>query len=173
MDIAQIAHSCLRPNCKDPACLQVSPGQPFRLRILQALAARVKDPDTALSSFLEAGVPAGILQSIPSSMQRQQKHASGSDDDLDRVHLLHCQGNWTQAQSNPQLLAELLHKEIEAGWVAPFQGNEHAATARWPQGTAVGKLNIVTADGKEPRRSVLDSTICNANALCNVPERVS
>ena len=44
--------------------------------------------------------------------------------------------------------------------------------ARWPQGSAIGKLNIVTADGKEPRL-VLDSTICNANTLCAVPERVS
>ena len=105
-------------------------------------------------------------------MQWQQKHASGSDDDLDGIHLLHCQGNWTQAQSNPQLLAELLRKEMESGWVEQFHGNEDAASARWPQGTAIGKLNIVTADGKEPRL-VLDSTICNANTLCNVPERVS
>ena len=57
-DVAGVAHSCLRPNCKDPACLLISPGQPFHLRLLQAFAARVKDPDTALPSFLETGVRA-------------------------------------------------------------------------------------------------------------------
>ena len=163
---------CLHPNCSDPACLSTSPGQPFRLQLLQAFASRSKDPDQALSSFLQAGVPAGILQSIPSSMQWQQRQSDLLDDDLDGVHLLHCQGNWTQAENNPQLLAELLDKEIQAGWVAPFAGNADAADARWPQGTAISKLNIVTADEKEPRL-VLDSTICNANTLCRVPERVS
>ena len=42
----------------------------------------------------------------------------------------------------------------------------------WPDGSAIGKLNIVTAEGKDPRQ-VLDSTVCNANPLCKVPERVS
>ena len=172
LDIASIAHSCLHPNCKDPACLRIASGQPFRLQLLQAFAARSKDPDTNLHSFLHAGVPAGILQDIPSSMQWQQRQAELVDDDLDGVHLLHCKGNWTQAENNPKLLAELLQKEIESGWVTPFPGNDDAASARWPQGTAIGKLNIVTADGKEPRL-VLDSTICNANTLCKVPERVS
>ena len=128
--------------------------------------------DEKKSPFLEAGVPAGILQKIPSSMQWQQKHASATDDDLDGVHLLHCQGNWTQAETNPKLLEELLDKEIEAGWVSPFHGDADAASAHWPQGTAIGKLNIVAADGKDPRL-VLDSTVCNANTLCKVPERVS
>ena len=167
-----MAHAALHPHCQDPACMRISHGQPFRLGLLQALAARTKDPDSALSSFLEAGVPAGILQSIPSSMQWQQRHASGTEDDLDGIHLLHCQGNWTQAENNPQLLSDLLDKEIQAGWVAPFQGTAQDVHARWPQGSAIGKLNIVTADGKEPRL-VLDSTICNANTLCTVPERVS
>ena len=172
LDVARIAHTCLRANCKDPAWLQISPGQPFRLKLLQAFSSRTKDPDTALASFLEQGVPAGALQDIPSSMQWQQRDASLAEDDLDGIHLLHCQGNWTQAEKNPRLLAEFLDKEIQAGWVAPFQGDAAAAAAHWPQGTAIGKLNIVAADGKEPRL-VLDSTICHANTLCRVPERVS
>ena len=109
LDVAHIAHTCLRPNCKDPACLQISPGQPFRLKLLQAFSSRTKDPDTALTSFLEQGVPAGILQDIPSSMQWQQRDVSLAEEDLDGIHLLHCQGNWTQAENNPVLLAELLH----------------------------------------------------------------
>ena len=46
------------------------------------------------------------------------------------------------------------------------------AARQWPEGTAIGKLNIVSAERKDPRL-VLDSTICNANPLCKVPERVS
>ena len=46
------------------------------------------------------------------------------------------------------------------------------AQQRWPTGTAVGKLNIVFAEGKEPRL-VLDSTICGVNPRCHLPERVA
>ena len=46
------------------------------------------------------------------------------------------------------------------------------AQKHWPSGTAVGKLNIVFADGKEPRL-VLDSTICGVNPRCHLPERVA
>ena len=37
---------------------------------------------------------------------------------------------------------------------------------------AVGKLNVVHAEGKEPHL-VLDSTVCGVNPKCNIPERVS
>ena len=37
---------------------------------------------------------------------------------------------------------------------------------------AIGKLNIVLAEGRDPRL-VLDSTVCNANTLCRIPEHVA
>ena len=40
------------------------------------------------------------------------------------------------------------------------------------RGIAVGKLNVVHAEGKEPR-PVLDSTVCGVNPKCNIQERVS
>ena len=52
------------------------------------------------------------------------------------------------------------------------QANREDAEKRWPQRTAIGKLNIVTAEGRDPRL-VLDSTICNANTLCRIPEHVT
>ena len=58
LEIAAIAHSCLHPQCTDPACLKISSGQPFRLKLLQAFSARTKDPDHKLHSFLAEGVPA-------------------------------------------------------------------------------------------------------------------
>ena len=45
LEVATMAHSCLRPRCKDPDCLKIAAGQPFRLKLLQAFAARAKDPD--------------------------------------------------------------------------------------------------------------------------------
>ena len=42
----------------------------------------------------------------------------------------------------------------------------------WHKGIAIGKLNVVHAEGKEPRL-VLDSTVCGVNPKCNIPERVS
>ena len=48
----------------------------------------------------------------------------------------------------------------------------HCRTAHWPQGIAVGKLNIVIAEGRDPRL-VLDSTVCNANTLLRIPEHVA
>ena len=172
LEVATMAHSCLHPHCKDPNCLKIAAGQPFRLKLLQAFAARTKDPDHRLHGFLSEGVPAGILQDIPSSFQWQQRQQTLPEDDLDGLHLLHCQGNWTQAEQNPALLRQLLQKEVDNGWVVPFQGNAEDAARHWPAGTAIGKLNIVSAEGKDPRL-VLDSTICNANPLCKVPERVS
>ena len=46
------------------------------------------------------------------------------------------------------------------------------ARQHWHKGIAVGKLNVVHAEGKEPRL-VLDSTVCGVNPKCNIPERIS
>ena len=164
LEVAAIAHSCLHPQCKDPAGLKITARQPFRLKLLQAFASRTKDPDHKLHGFLSEGVPAGILQDIPSSFQWQQRQQTLPEDDMDGLHLLHCQGNWAQAEQNPALLRQLLQKEVDNGWVVFFQGNADDAARQWPEGTAIGKLNIVSAEGKGPRL-VLDSTICNANPL--------
>ena len=172
MDVAEIAHRCLHPTCTSHDCLLVSPGQPFRVKLLQAFAARTQDPDGNLGTLMQEGVPAGILQPIPSSMQWQQRQQNLQGDDLDDTHLLRCQGNWTQASKNPELLQQLLSQEIEHGWVKPFAGDRAAVSRTWPEGSAIGKLNIVTAEGKE-LRLVLDDSICNANQACIVPEKVS
>ena len=57
------------------------------------------------------------------------------------------------------------------GWVIEIPGGEQEARAQWPKGIAIGKLNVVQADGKEPRM-VLDSSVCNVNPRCTLPERV-
>ena len=46
------------------------------------------------------------------------------------------------------------------------------AKKHWPKGTALGKLNLVLAEGRDPRL-VLDSTICGVNPKCHLPEKVA
>ena len=171
LDLADIAHKCLHPSCSQADCLLVTPGQPFRLNLLQAFAARTQDPDAQLTDLLKQGVPAGILDEIPSSMQWTQRQHDLDDDDLEGTRLLHCQGNWTQAERNPAL-QQLVEQEVANGWVKPFPAGRSAVAQHWPAGSAIGKLNIVTAEGKEPRL-VLDSTVCNANIARKVSEKVS
>ena len=91
---------------------------------------------------------------------------------MDDVQLQQCTGNWGQAERDPVLLKTLLEKEIQAGHVAPFEGDRAAAAKHWSQGIAIGKLNIVIAEGRDPRL-VLDSTVCKANTLCRIPEHVA
>ena len=62
--------------------------------------------------------------------------------------------------------------EIEAGWVIKTDCTPDTAQQRWPQGVAIGKLNVVLAEGKDPRL-VLDSSICQVNKRCTLPERVA
>ena len=172
LELAKVCHSHLLPSLSADTALHISPGQPFRLRILQAMAEHIKDPDSALPAILERGVFTGIFEELPTSHQWQQRPPDLVDDSLDDIQLTHCTGNWTQAEKDPALLQALVQKEIEAGHVKALQGGREAAMARWPQRTAIGKLNIVTAEGRDPRL-VLDSTICNANTLCRIPEHVS
>ena len=80
--------------------------------------------------------------------------------------------NWTRAEENPATIAQLLETELEQGWIAKFPGSRADAQQHWPNRTAIGKLNVVFADGKDPRL-VLDSAVCNANTLCRIPEQVA
>ena len=82
-----------------------------------------------------------------------------------------CEGNWSAAEAKPHVVQALIDKEIEQGWVYQVKGGRKEAEARWPSATAVGKLNLVEAPGKDPRL-VLDSTICQVNPNCSLPEAV-
>ena len=90
----------------------------------------------------------------------------------DDIELLRCLGNWTQAENNAEIMDSLLEQAIQQGWVKVYDGSREDAKSNWPQRTAIGKLNLVLAEHRDPRL-VLDSTVCNANALCRIPEQVS
>ena len=56
-----------------------------------------------------------------------------------------------RAERDPALLKALRDKEIAAGHVAALEGGRAAAEECWPQRAAIGKLNIVTAEERDPR----------------------
>ncbi|CAE7756746.1 unnamed protein product, partial [Symbiodinium necroappetens] len=132
-----------------------SPGQPFRLALMQALAQRIEDPDADLPSMLAEGVRTGVFSEIaPSGLWPPAKLQPLAQSGLEV-----CQGNWRPAEEDPDTVAALLADEEAAGWIQQVPGGLKAAKKRWPKGIAVGKLSLVKAEGRDPRL-VLDSTVC-------------
>ena len=155
--LASIAAAQFLPASTVDQALHVSDGQPYRLNLLQALASQCNDPDSGL---------------VASSQQWQQRPDNLSDTNLDDVQLQQCTANWAQAERDPALLGTLFRKETQTGHVAPFEGDRAAAAKHGPQGIAMGTLNIVIANRRDPCL-VLGSTICKANTLCRTPEHVA
>ena len=79
-----------------------------------------------------------------------------------------CEGNWAGADADPQLTQSLIEEEIRQGWVEKIPGGLEEAKRRWTH-LGLGKLNVVQAPGKAPRL-VLDSSCCNVNQHCQLPE---
>ena len=169
--LVHIVHAFVRPNCSNPACTAIADNQPFRLELIGALAAVMKDPDASLRRALRTGVITRIFSAVPSSVQWPRKQEDLPCDAPDDVHLLHCSGNWTRAGENPAVIAQLLETELEQGWISKFPGSKADAQQHWHR-AAIGKLHVVFAEGKDPRL-VPDSTVCNANTLCRIPEQVA
>ncbi|CAE7730100.1 unnamed protein product, partial [Symbiodinium sp. KB8] len=148
-------------------------GQPFRLNLLHSIALSIADKDAQLPLLLDQGVPTGAFEPLPSSGQwAQAPHSIDASTDLQGPHLEHCRGNWTAAEQSPELLAQLIQQEVEKGFVKCFEGTEEDAALQWPKGTAIGKLNVVIAEGRDPRL-VLDNTVCGLNPAVHIPERVA
>ena len=104
---------------------------------------------------------------IPSSLQWPKK----AQPHQDFMPLEMCEGNWSAAEAKAFHSSQsLIDKEVASGWVQRIPGGRSAAQAR-PSATAVGKLNLVEAPGKDPRL-VFDSTVCQVNPNCSLPEAV-
>ena len=148
-----------------PSNLEPERQQPYRLQILRILRAVTDDPDMALLHFMEHGVLTGATSPIPTSHQwppatEQSEMEASTPLDL-------CDGNGKAATEHPTEVSALIQKEIDNGWVIEANMSVAEGQKNWPSGTAVGKLNIVFAEGKEPRL-VLDSTICGVNPRCHL-----
>ena len=152
---------------QQPAQLDPEADQPYRFQILAILGSLTADPDLALLSHMERGVPTGIFEPIPSSHQWPPASDHKESEALTQLDL--CTGNWKAADEHPQEASALIAKEIEQGWVEQTNMSLEQAKAFWPKGVALGKLNVVFAEGKDPRL-VLDSTICGVNPRCHTPK---
>ena len=171
--LAEIIRQTLAPRADPGSFHEIATGQPFRLNVLQCLASALQDKDSGLPALLAEGVPTGAFEPLPSSGQWTPAQPElDFSQEFSPASLEHCRGNWLAAESNQELLEQLVQDEVAKGFVQPFDGDEAAAAQHWPQGTAIGKLNIVTAEGRDPRL-VLDSTVCGLNPAVQLPEHVA
>ena len=144
----------------------VPDGQPYCLHALAAFGAAVGDKDVALWPALLHGVPTGFDNDIPASNVFAPRCVPPSDEDL---QIYFC--NWGGAEAEPALLAELVQKELTAGYIEEVSSLADAQE-RWGDKLAVGRMNVVKAEGRKPRL-VVDSSICNTNSACVVNEAYS
>ena len=133
------------------------------------MSQRLPFHDQDLLRLLRCGVPTGAISALPSSHQWAPVADAEPDTSLD---LALCQGNWKQAEDHPDVVQRLIDQEVEAGWVVRTNHTPASAKQAWPAGVAIGKLNVVFVEGKEPRL-VLDSSVCQVNTRCTLPERVA
>ena len=142
-------------------------GQPYRLHLLSKLAESWGDPDLALLPFLQEGVPTGALSPLPCSLQCRQSPQTPSQRQIWNF----AKATGKRRKKSPKL-CKLLDKEISNNWVVATDLTVAEAQRKWPLGVAIGKLNVVFAENNDPRL-VLDSTVCQVNTRCYLPERVS
>ena len=137
----------------------VPDGQPYCLHALAAFGAVVGDKDVALWPALLRGVPTGFDNGIPASNVFAPRCVPPSDEDLQI-----CFGNWGGAEAEPALLADLVQKELAAGYIEEVSSLADAQE-RWGDKLAVGRMNVVKVEGRKPRL-VVDSSVCNTNSAC-------
>ena len=169
LELARIAQQHTCPNLSTELCVSVPDGQPYRLRLLHAIAECTQDPDSSLPTLLMEGVPTGIFDELPTSSQWQQRPRGLADDSLGSIQLSQRAGNWSRAERDPILLRTLLQKEIEAGHVKAFSGSRQDAETKWPQRAAIGKLNIVR---KAARKTVKIKEDEQGTVLFEVDDRM-
>ena len=105
--------------------------------------------------FLQHGVPTGAVSALPQWPAKKPETAVPPDLEI-------CEGNWKMA----------LRNEIANNWIVETGLSIAEARAKLRLGIAIGKLHVVFSRRKEPRL-VLDSTVCQVNTRCHLPERLS
>ena len=145
------------------------PDQQLCLHILQQLCECMRDPDTSLFPYLIAGVPLGIKEDImPSRCFPINQPDVPFEPPLLSLH----HTNWQSAEDEPEIVQELINKEVDSGWVQPFHGSIEDAQQFFSEGLAIGKLGLALSDTRPPRL-VLDSTVCGVNPQSKIPEKAS
>ena len=150
--------------------VQVDPGQPFSLDLLEGLLQLCGDADSPLPAVLREGVPSGVDNDIAVSkvFPLEDRDAKLRSRPLEQLGC--CTSNWSSADEAPDKVLHLLEAEEAEGWVERFHGTEEDAEARWPGRVAVGKFALISVKGKEDRL-VGDSKACGASPAARFPER--
>ena len=130
-----------------PVGWSIRADQPIHPAALQALSHRIRDPDSEVFSCLIAGVSAGTSDDpiLPSRVFWEKDAMADSDVPALQIH----RGSWKSSEDH---------------------GDETDAQKQYPQGVGLGKLGIAFSDSRPPRL-VLDSSVCNTNQNCWIPER--
>ena len=93
-----LAVLCSALNLDQASMSTISPGQPFRLNLMQALAELIEDTDQDLPTILAEGVHTGVFSEIkPSGLWPPAKLQPLSQSGLEV-----CQGNWRPAEEDPE-----------------------------------------------------------------------
>ena len=175
-DLCPLADTEVEPFLQDLCCflgdsgwsrqdlLQVSPGQPFRLNLLQALLEKIQDPEASMCADLRAGVRIGVGYELAPSPHWPVRQSDSLEEDLQICH-----GSWKSASDQPTQVLSLLEEELREGWIVEYPSVE-AVKAAFPK-VAFGKLGLVLAEGRSPRL-VVDSSISGVTSSCVIPNRL-
>ena len=133
--------------------LDISPGQPFRLKLWHRLATFLRDPDADFLLQLPTGVRLGVNESLTPSPAWPQHSGMLPEE----VPLQDCSDSWKSAQDHPEIVQSLIQEELDAGFIAHVPGGIPQLKLMYSK-TAIGKLGVVLAPGRSPRL-VVDSSI--------------
>ena len=160
-------HSSLsRPWRRRPPLSTTRQGPELSPPSVEAFAQELRDQDSGLIDLLGGGAHRSPL---PTHVQRAVAPSGRGNEELD---LVLCEDNWKHAEEHPEIVQGLIDKEVVAGFVVRTDFTEATAKLRWPAGVAVGRLNVVLAEGKDPRL-VVHSSICNVTLRCTLSEKVA
>ena len=147
-----------------PDFLVITPGQPFRLNVLERLLICTEDSEACICPLLRDGVRLGVDHDI-----RPSDHWPIKKLDPVLSDLTVCEGSWQSASSNPDVVRELLAQELEAGWIREHQSLQELHET-FPA-VAVGKLGLVLSEHRSPRL-VVDSSISGVTAASKIPNHI-
>ena len=146
--------------------LDISPGQPFRLKLWHRLASFLQDPDADVLLQLPKGVHLGVNQPLTPSPAWPQHSGTLPEE----VPLQDCLDSWKSAQDHPEIVQSLIQEELDAGFIAHVPGGVPALKQMYSK-TAIGKLGVVLAPGRSPRL-VVDSSISMVTANTVLPNHM-
>ena len=147
--------------------LQQQSGQPFRLELWKFFLALWDDTDLDLIPQLIEGVRLGVNQTLtPSPIWPLREADQVADQPLSMQT-----GQWSGADEHPDIVSELLHEELQCGWIEEVKGGREELQEQFSQ-VAIGKLNLVVAPGRSPRL-VVDSSVSGVTANTCIPNRMA